>query len=149
MRTGIVCDAMWRERAHDELRASGRRAGAARAAVVDLLAAESCCLSAQEIHERLRTRGTAVSVASVYRALDQLSALELLQRVDVGDGLARYERTHGDDHHHHVVCDDCGKVEPFADESLERAISHASGRLGYAVEAHDVVLHGACADCRA
>jgi Fur family ferric uptake transcriptional regulator len=140
---------MWRERAHEQLRASGRRAGAARAAVVDLLAAESCCLSAQEIHARLRAGGTSVGVASVYRALDQLSALELVQRVDVGDGLARYERSHGDDHHHHVVCDDCGKVEPFADETLEQAISRASGRLGYAVDAHEVVLHGACADCRA
>src|SRR4029450_6247275 len=97
----------------------------------------------QEIHARLRGGGTSVGVASVYRALDQLSALELVQRVDVGDGLARYERSHGDDHHHHVVCDDCGKGEPFADETLEQAISRASGRLGYTVDAHEVVLHGA------
>jgi Fur family ferric uptake transcriptional regulator len=62
--------------------------------------------------------------------------------------VARFERAHADDHHHHVVCDDCGKVEPFADPSLERAIDAASERLGYAVEAHEVVLHGACGACR-
>ena len=138
---------MWRERAHERLRETGRRSGAARAAVVEVLAGESCCLSAHEIHGRLRAEGRVVGVASVYRALDQLFALELVQRVDVGDGVARFERAGGDDHHHHVVCDDCGKVEPFADESLERAITSASGRLDYAVQTHEIVLHGACTDC--
>jgi Fur family ferric uptake transcriptional regulator len=138
---------MWAERAHGELRQSGRRAGAARAAVVDVLARESCCLSAQEIHDRLRGDGRGVGVASVYRALDQLSELGLVQRVDVADGVMRFERAE-DEHHHHVVCDDCGKVEPFADESLERAITQATSRLGYDVSAHEIVLRGACDDCR-
>jgi Fur family ferric uptake transcriptional regulator len=46
------------------------------------------------------------------------------------------------------VCDDCGKVEPFTDEPLERALERAAGRLGYPLEQHDVVLRGACDDCR-
>ncbi len=71
-----------------------------------------------------------------------------MQRVDVGDGVARYEPAGGEDHHHHVVCDDCGKVEPFSDPSLERAIELASSRLGYSVEGHEVVLRGECGDCR-
>ena len=54
----------------------------------------------------------------------------------------------GDEHHHHLVCDDCGKVEPFTDETLERALERAAGRLGYAMEQHEVVLRGACDDCR-
>jgi Fur family ferric uptake transcriptional regulator len=51
-------------------------------------------------------------------------------------------------HHHHLVCDGCGKVETFADESLEAAIRHVESRSGYAVAAHDVVLRGACSACR-
>jgi Fur family ferric uptake transcriptional regulator len=140
---------VWREQAHERLRATGRRSGAARAAVVELLAGESCCLSAQELHARLRADGSTVGVASVYRALDQLSGLGLVQRVDVGDGIARYERAETEDHHHHVVCHDCGKVEPFSDEPLERAISQATSRLGYDVSGHELVLRGACADCQA
>ena len=139
---------MWDEHAHSRLRAHGKRSGAARSAVVDLLARESCCLSAQELHGRLRAAGTSVGVASVYRALDELLELGLVQRVDVGDGVARFERAADEDHHHHVVCDDCGKVEPFADPSLERAIAAASGRLGYEGATHELVLHGACGDCR-
>jgi Fur family ferric uptake transcriptional regulator len=72
-----------------------------------------------------------------------------VQRVDVGDGIARFEPALPDgDHHHHVVCDDCGKVEPFSDSSLETAIARASERLGYSVDAHEVVLRGECGDCR-
>ena len=80
-------------------------------------------------------------IASVYRVLDSLAELRLVQRVDIGDGVARYEPAHaGGDHHHHLVCDDCGKVEPFSDDPLERALAHVAGRLGFDVAGHDVVL---------
>ena len=139
----------WPQRALAELRGAGYRAGAARRAVLDVLAEESCCLTAQEIFDRLRESGRPVGIASVYRALDLLVERRLAQRVDVGSGIARYEAAHGEaQHHHHLVCGDCGKVEAFSDESLEQAIHGVTGRVGFAVAAHEVVLHGACADCR-
>ena len=139
----------WTEYALDELRAAGLRRGGARRAVVEYLAAQDCCRSAQEIHDGIRARGGATGVASVYRALETLADLRLVQRVDVGDGIARFEPSReGSHHHHHLVCDDCGKVEPFSDEPLERALASAAGRLGYALEQHDVVLRGACDACR-
>jgi Fur family ferric uptake transcriptional regulator len=51
------------------------------------------------------------------------------------------------DHHHHLVCRDCGKVEAFSDSRLERTIDRVAGGLGYSVDEHEVVLVGACADC--
>ncbi|MDQ3065994.1 MAG: transcriptional repressor [Actinomycetota bacterium] len=131
------------------LRQAGFRAGGARSAVLELLARQHCCASAQELHETLLGEGHSVGIASVYRILETLSELRLVQRVDIGDGIARFEPAHDDDHHHHVVCDDCGKVEPFTDALLERAIARATSRLGYAVDAHEVVLRGGCGDCRA
>ena len=53
------------------------------------------------------------------------------------------------DHHHHLVCGDCGKVEPFEDPRLERAIEAVEERSGYSVVGHEVLLRGSCADCRA
>jgi len=139
----------WRDLALDGLRAAGLRRGGARRAVVEYLEAQDCCRSAQEIHDGITASGSAVGVASVYRALDTLAELRLVQRVDVGDGIARFEPSRADDHHHHhLVCDDCGRVEPFSDEPLERALERAAGRLGYALDQHDVVLRGACEDCR-
>ena len=131
------------------LRAAGHRNGAARSALVELLDTQDCCASAAALHETLQSRGRNIGLASVYRVLDSLLESGLVQRVDVGDGIARYEpvREH-DGHHHHLVCTGCGKVEAFSDAGLERAIHRVEASSGYAVDTHDVVLHGACTACR-
>lgn len=129
--------------------AAVRRSGKARQAVIRHLARQECCLSATEIFDGLRAEGNPVGLASIYRALEQLSKLRLVQRVDFGDA-ARYEPAlPSGDHHHHVICDDCGKVEPFSDSPLEVALDGLGGRLGYELEGHDVLLRGSCSDCRA
>lgn len=142
-------ESRWHEHAREELRRAGARTGGARDAVIDCLSAQDCCLSAQELHDRLREEGRRVGIASVYRVLDQLAELRLVHRVDLGDGPARFEAAHpGGDHHHHLVCRDCGKVEAFDDDVLEQALDRVAGSHGYELAAHDVVLHGACGDCR-
>jgi Fur family transcriptional regulator, ferric uptake regulator len=139
----------WDEHALGALREAGFRSGGARRAVVDFLAARDCCSSAQEIHEGIAAAGRRVGIASVYRVIETLAEHRLVQRIDVGDGVARYEPVLPDGHHHHhLVCDGCGRVQPFSDAPLERALERAAGRLGYTMDAHDVVLRGACGDCR-
>jgi Fur family ferric uptake transcriptional regulator len=139
----------WSERALAVLEAKGR-SGGARRAVVELLGRERCCLTAQQIFDRLRAGGRRVGIATVYRVLEQLSERGLVQRVDVGAGTALYEAAHASgEHHHHLVCDDCGKVEAFADDELEAVLHRVERRTGYSVAGHDVVLRGACRDCAA
>jgi Fur family ferric uptake transcriptional regulator len=139
----------WSEHALTTLRGAGYRGGGARTAVVELLGRQTCCLSAQEIFDALRAEGRPVGIASVYRVLDVLTALGVTQRLEVGGGVSRYEPVQPDGaHHHHLVCDDCGKVEAFSDGPLEAALEQLEQRIGFAVGGHDVVLHGACADCR-
>jgi Fur family transcriptional regulator, ferric uptake regulator len=138
----------WTERTLAALRSKGHRDGGARRAVIELLGRQHCCLTAQEIFDRLRGEGRAVGIASVYRALEQLSRDGYLQRIDLGSGTTRFEPIHaGGEHHHHVVCDECGKVEAFADPELEHALHQVESRTGYAVAGHDVVLRGVCAAC--
>ncbi|HZQ81536.1 MAG TPA: Fur family transcriptional regulator [Gaiellaceae bacterium] len=139
----------WTEDTLDALRGKGLRQGGARRAVVELLGEQDCCLTAQEILDRLRAAKKPVGIASVYRVLDLLASEGFVQRIELGSGIARYEPIKGDgDHHHHLVCDSCGKVEPFEDNGLERALAGVEKRSGYDVSLHDVVLHGACEDCR-
>ena len=127
----------------------GLRAGGARTAVIDALGRHGGCLDADELVVRLRRNRRRVGVASVYRALSLLSELGLLQRVPMAGGSARYELVGpGGDHHHHLVCDDCGATTAFEDDALERAIGRVSRRTAYAVQAHDVTLHGTCPDCQ-
>jgi Fur family transcriptional regulator, ferric uptake regulator len=132
----------------EALNRAGYRSGGARRAVIELLGRQDCCLTAQEIFDGLRAEGRTVGIASVYRVLDLLGERGFVQRIDVGAGMARFEPVHkSGDHHHHLVCEDCGKVEAFADEGLERALQKVEGRTGYSVAGHDVVLRGACASC--
>ena len=140
----------WSEHARRTLEQAGYRSGAARHAVVELLARQDCCLTAREIADRLRDEGSTVGLASVYRALEVLDELRLVQRLDAGEGTARFEPAHpSGEHHHHLVCDDCGVVTPFEDDGLERAIHRLAARLDCEVHGHDVVLRGTCPDCRA
>lgn len=144
----VAPDPTWQEHTLAELRRAGYRSGGARSAIVELLSRQDCCLTAQEIFDELRAGGRRVGIASVYRVLDMLTTMRLVQRLDVGGGVARYEPAHpGGEHHHHLVCEDCGKVVAFEDERLEDALERLAGDLGYVVDAHDVVLRGACRDC--
>lgn len=146
--SGAAETSVWTETTIASLRARGHRNGGARRAVIELLGRQHCCLTAQEIFDELRAKGRRVGTASVYRALEQLTKDGFVQRIDVGAGMARFEPIHaGGEHHHHLVCDDCGKVEAFADDELERALRKVERRTGYVVAGHDVVLRGACDDC--
>jgi len=148
MRIGIITTMQWAEHADAVLREAGHRRGGARHAVVAALSSQECCLTAQELHDSLRQSGRTVGVASIYRVLDLLVERDLVERVDTGVGSARFEaRQPSGEHHHHLVCDDCGKVEAFADEALERAIHEVEQREG--ARAHHILLRGACTECRA
>lgn len=132
----------WKAHAQRTLREAGLRAGGGRAAVIDALAAEGCLLTAQDIVDRI-AGGPGANLATVYRALDTLHALRLVQRLDAGDGTARYERAlPGGEHHHHVLFPD-GEIRPFHDDDLEAAIDALASRLGVELTGHDIVLHAA------
>ena len=146
----LTTQSSWAEATLDSLRSKGHRNGGARRAVIELLGRQDCCLTAQEIFDRLRSEGRRVGTASVYRVLEQLTKDGFVQRIDIGAGTSRFEPIHaGGEHHHHLVCDDCGKVEAFADDELEAVIHKVERRTGYSVAGHDVVLRGACRDCAA
>jgi Fur family ferric uptake transcriptional regulator len=137
-------DAGWTERALSALFEAGFRSGGGRQQVVELLAEERCALTALEIDRRL----PGVGRATVYRALEQLEGLGLVQRVDVRGDAAGFERVDpSGHHHHHIVCQQCGRVVAFEDEGLEQAIHALAKRPDFNVSSHEVTLRGECASC--
>jgi Fur family ferric uptake transcriptional regulator len=139
----------WAELAAQRLAEAGYRRGGARSAVIALLDRQPCALTAFDIERELREGGRSVGRASVYRVLDELVSLGLVDRVEVGQGVARYEPARGEaHHHHHMVCDRCGDVIPFEDAELERTIGRLAHRVAFDVAEHDIVLRGSCAACR-
>jgi Fur family transcriptional regulator, ferric uptake regulator len=145
-------DTDWAAHARSVLQRAGHHRGAARDRLIDLLSGQDCALSALEIEDALRgARRTErpVGRASIYRVLELLHAHDLVNRVDVGDGIARYETADpaGVHHHHHLLCDQCGRLVPFHDAGLERSIDQLSSRLGFRTTDHEVTLRGDCPDC--
>ncbi len=138
----------WTESALDQLADAGYRRGGARRQVVTLMGEQPCALSALEIEKALASGERRVSRASIYRILEELEEIRVIQRVDIGAGITRYEPLrHGRGHHHHLVCDQCGRLEPFSDKGLERAIKRLSERVPLDVSDHEVVLRGHCSAC--
>jgi Fur family transcriptional regulator, ferric uptake regulator len=136
--------AKWTDLANQALSAAGFRSGGGRRQVLELLGSQDCALTALEIDRRLPEVGR----ATVYRALDQLESLGLVHKVELGGEAAGYERFDPQgDHHHHIVCERCGRVVAFEDEGLERAIVALAERPDFTVSSHEVTLRGECANC--
>ena len=140
----------WAEVAEAGLREHGHKASGPRSAVLDSIGRQSCVVSAQDIADELRRRKQKVGIATVYRTLEVLEELRLVQRLDLGGESARFEPVmpDGRHHHHHFVCRDCKEAMPFEDEALEQAIDALGKRLAASVDEHDVILKGRCPDCR-
>jgi Fur family transcriptional regulator, ferric uptake regulator len=140
----MTLEATWSERALRALSEAGFRSGGGRRQVVEVLGGEGCALTALEIDKRL----PGVGRATVYRALEQLEGLGLIQRVDVKGDAAGFERIDaGGHHHHHIVCERCGRVVAFEDEHLEQAITALGARPDFTVSSHEVTLRGECDRC--
>jgi Fur family transcriptional regulator, ferric uptake regulator len=138
----------WFRYVHSELTSAGLSRGGARDRIIEVLAGQSCALSAVEIEDELRAQGRPTGRASIYRVLDLLVEHGLAERVVVGGGQARFEPVEpSGHHHHHLVCGQCGRLVAFHDPGLERAIDKLSDRLGVTVDSHDVLLRGACERC--
>jgi Fur family transcriptional regulator, ferric uptake regulator len=134
----------WAEYALERLSEAGYRSGGSRRQVVELLSDEGCAITAMELDKRLQDVGR----ATVYRALDQLEELGLVQKIDVGADSTGYEKVDPQGHHHHhIVCTNCSKVVPFEDPQLEKVIRRLSSGAGFKIESHDVTLRGTCEDC--
>ena len=105
--------------------------------------------SAQDIHGQLRAEElSAPGLTTVYRSLESLVTLGLVQAVDLGDGERRYELIEPGEHHHHIICDDCRSsihLDQCLVEELEKAIAI---KYGYEVRSHILEIFGRCPDCK-
>ena len=144
----VVSGTEWSEHARAVLDQAGHRRGGARNAIIDLLASEPCALTALEIEDRLRKGDRRVARASIYRILDLLHERGLVNRLDLGDAIARYELVDpAGVHHHHLLCDSCGRLLAFDDRDLERSLDRLSRRLGFRMHGHEVIVRGDCPAC--
>jgi Fur family transcriptional regulator, ferric uptake regulator len=121
---------------------------AQRLAIAEVLLTSERHLSAEEVAQEVSARGRKVGTATVYRAIDTLLESGLLVERDFGEGFRRFEPARDVPNHEHLVCTQCGKVEEFRDERLERMTTIVAESRGFARQRHRLVIHGICRDCQ-
>jgi Fur family ferric uptake transcriptional regulator len=117
-----------------------------RRAVSDLLASLEEFSSAQEIHARLRDCGSGVGLTTVYRTLQSMAETGQVDVLRPDDGEARYRRC-TTDHHHHLVCRDCGRTVEVDSPAVERWAEGLAEQHGFTNITHTLEIYGRCTEC--
>lgn len=140
------------ERIKKELHSKGYKLTPQREATLTvLLERESDHLSAEEIFLLVKDKAPDIGLATVYRTLELLSELTIIDKINFGDGVSRYDlRKEGVDHfHHHLVCMECGSVEEIIEDLLGDVEKIVEDDWGFEVKDHRLTFHGICKQCQA
>jgi len=104
-------------------------------------------LSIEELLEVVRKQDPKVGYATVYRTLKLLTDSGLAQERHFGDGVSRYEVAHLDEHHDHLICVRCGRIEEFENDEVEAMQDRIAAAHGFVLERHRHELYGVCHSC--
>ena len=129
------------------LRDNGQRLTPARRAVVETVAASERAITPLEVYDAARRRYRALGLVSVYRTLETLEELGLVQRVHQPENCQAFIAA-GEGHQHLLVCQNCGRVALFDGDDLERLMVSISRKSGYRILEHWLQLFGLCGDCQ-
>lgn len=104
-------------------------------------------MSAEDVYKALLDSGEDVGLATVYRVLTQFEQADILNRHHFAEGHSVFELNHGE-HHDHILCTKCGRVEEFVDEVIEERQNAIAAKAGFEITNHSLYLYGICPDCQ-
>lgn len=132
-----------------DLRKAGLKVTLPRMKILEMLeGSQSRHLSAEDVYKALLEAGEDIGLATVYRVLTQFEAAGLVQRHHFEGGHSVFELNEGQ-HHDHILCVKCGRVDEFIDETIEKRQRVIAEKAGYEMTDHCLYIYGVCADCRA
>jgi len=137
------------ERIVSALERAGYQATPNRRLVAQLVASTGGHFTAADLLERGRRERVNIGRATVFRALEMLTSLHIVERLDLPSGSHAYVVCDPTEHHHHLVCSTCGRSEDVADGELARLVDEIAQRNGYRIESHRLELFGTCPGCAA
>lgn len=135
----------------EELKKKGYKLTPQRRSIVDtIIENEGKHLTAEEIYDEVKKKCPEIGLATVYRTILLLEEMKVIYKLDLNDGCSRYELAH--DHethrHHHLVCNNCGKVIEVEDDLLEDLEVEIETKYGFKILDHAVKFFGLCTDCK-
>jgi Fur family ferric uptake transcriptional regulator len=131
----------------DRLQKDGCRITTPRRAIVTILATSSKALNAIELYDLGREDHPQLGLVTVYRTLEKLEELDLVQRVHQPGDCNMYLRA-PQGHEHLLLCKSCGRMEYFSGDDLSELIAKTSQSSGYLIQDHWLQLFGLCQDCK-
>ena len=127
-----------------DLRKAGLKVTLPRIKILELLEnAEHHHMSAEDVYKTLASQGEDVGLATVYRVLTQFEQAGIVERHSFENNLSVFEIAR-EEHHDHLVCDICGKIEEFYNETIEQEQHRVAEKYNFKLSAHSLVLHGVC-----
>src|SRR5690625_840232 len=139
------------ERIKKQLHSKGYKLTPQREATLTvLLEREEDHLSAEEVYLLVKEKAPEIGLATVYRTLELLSELKIVDKINFGDGVSRYDlRKEGVEHfHHHLVCMECGAVEEIIEDLLSDVEKIVEDEWEFQVKDHRLTFHGICKQCQ-
>lgn len=141
------------EKVKDLLREKGLKVTSQRLMVLNILSAHGDeHLTVEEIYDLAKEESPEIGLATIYRTVQVLLELHVIEKVTFYDGFARYElngeETGSGHRHHHAICTQCGKVYSLETDLLDTLEKQVFESLGFEVTDHEVKLYGLCSACR-
>ena len=124
------------------------RMTAPRRAVARLIADRAGHFSAADLVKDARARRLTIGRATIFRTLDVLADLDLVERIDLPSGEHAYVACEPS-HHHHLVCSGCGRSEDIDDAGMRAVVRDVAKRTGFRIDDHRLELFGRCPECLA
>jgi len=115
--------------------------------VVDAFLATERHVTVQELYDLVRKRRKGVGYATVARTVKLMSESGLCRQVDFGDGVLRYEHNYKHEHHDHLICVKCGRLEEIYSPELEEIQRELVTKYGYVQQSHELQIFGLCPEC--
>ena len=133
---------------NQDLRNAGLKVTLPRVKILQILeGSEDKHFSAEDVYKALIEADEDVGLATVYRVLTQFESAGLVMRHHFEGGHSVFE-LNSDDHHDHIVCTKCGKVEEFYDEVIEAQQDKIAEKLGFEITDHSLYIYGLCPSCQ-
>lgn len=133
---------------NQDLRNAGLKVTLPRVKILQILeGSKDKHFSAEDVYKALIEADEDVGLATVYRVLTQFEAAGLVMRHHFEGGHSVFE-LNSDDHHDHIVCTKCGKVDEFFDEVIEQQQDKIAEKLGFEITDHSLYIYGLCPSCQ-
>ncbi|HVC36769.1 MAG TPA: ferric iron uptake transcriptional regulator [Gammaproteobacteria bacterium] len=133
---------------NQELRNAGLKVTLPRVKILEILErSNQRHMSAEDMYKALLESGEDIGLATVYRVLTQFETAGLVTRHHFEGGHSVFELNQGD-HHDHIVCVKCGRVDEFMDSEIEKRQKQIAVTKGYEITDHSLYLYGICSNCR-